>query len=257
MAVAFSGCAAPSLPDAQGRAGKTLFIRPLLVDGMLRTQGLVNPKTAKDVAVLEVIPYVHVGNGVFWPLSTLTGEATDSPDPQQIRTSRQEGFDPDGQPLISLTGLSPDTLYRIRARAYDASASVISTDDARSEVEVKVGADDRPELPLTLPVTLIDTPFGATYQVSFQVTGAFDSLAVALTVFRGELEEPVPNGTFSLSAAEATSPVTLTHLEAKTTYRLTVKALDGNGDELASKATDLSIGIDDAPVQLDVALHVP
>jgi hypothetical protein len=263
LAWSLSGCMTPGQPapgqPAPGDAsGKTLLVRPLLVEGRLTTQGIVNPRTAADIASLEVVPYVNVGNDAYWPLSPQTGEATDSEDPDSILKARLEGFDPERQTLIPLTGLRPQTRYRIVARAYDASASLISTEDARSYAEVTVQDDDRPELPLNLPVTLVDTPFGATRTIAFQITGSpFFVLDGTLAKVQGEEEVAVPNGWFSLTPEQVSGQVSFTNLEAQTTYRLRITLQDEAHLPLASVAHDLVITNNDDPTQETIAIAVP
>jgi hypothetical protein len=258
LTVAFVGCATPSQPEPAGLAGKTLLVRPYLIDGALRTQGIVNPKTAEDIAVLEVVPYVHVGNEVFWPIVPATGEATDSTDPESILKARMEGFDAQRETVIPLTGLRPHTRYRIVARAYDAQAALISTEDPGSYAEVSVLADNRPELPLTLPVTLIDTPFGATRSIALQLTGSdFFQLRATLYTVAGEDLVPVPNGSVVLTPEQASRRLTFTHLEAKTTYRLKLDALDGGFIVMATKLHDFPITNDDTPLHEDLPWAIP
>jgi hypothetical protein len=258
LALSLAGCAAPVPPAVGEGSGKTLLVRPFLVEGTLKTQGIVNPKTAADIASLEVVPYVHVGNDVYWPLSPQTGEATDSVDPDSILKARLEGFDPDRQSLIPLTGLRPQTRYRIVARAHDASASIISTEDARSYAEITVQNDDRPELPLNLPVTLVDTPFGATRTIAFQITGSpFFRVAATLYEVNGEQEVAVPNGTFSLTPEEASRPVSIANLEANTTYRLSVRVLNEAFGVMAGASHDLVITNNDDPLQETIPIAVP
>lgn len=258
LAALLASCAVPSRPELGGSKEKTLLVRPQVADGGLRTLGIVNPKTAADIAVLEIIPYVHVGNDAFWPLSAQTGEATDSEDPASIVKARQEAFAPNQELLIPLTGLRPQTRYRVVARAYDASASLISTADARSYTEIALHDDDRPEVALTVPVALIDTPFGATRTLSFEVTGSpFAFLLATLTRLDGETEVPVPNGSFQLTPDQVGSTVTFTNLEAQTTYRLRVNALDGGFVVLTSVTHDMALTNDDDPRQEALAIHVP
>ncbi|MNX12254.1 hypothetical protein D3C86_420290 [compost metagenome] len=258
LAVAIAGCAVPARPDPADLGGKTLLVRPLLIEGAWRTQGIVNPKTAADIAVLEVVPYMHVGNDVFWPIAPLTGEATDSTDPGSILKARLEGFDPQRETVIPLTGLRPQTRYRVVARAYDASSALISTEDARSWAEVAVLEDNRPTVPVALPVTLIDTPFGATRSFSLTITGrAFNTITGTLYKVRDEGDEAVPGGTLNLTPENATRRVTLSNLEAQTSYRLVFRALDEAALPIGLKTLDWTITNDDAPVHADVNWEIP
>ena len=258
IALTLAGCAAPAQPSAESVTGKTLLVRPAVIDGGLRTQGIVNPKTAGDIATLEVVPFMHVGNEVFWPLSRQTGEATDSMDPDQILSARHEGFDPDAQLRIPLTGLRPMTRYRLVARAYDASASLISTTGAGSWVDVSVLYDDRPVVPVTLPVTLIDTPFGTSRTISFQATGSpFFIIHGNLHEVAGDDEVAVPGTTFQLTPETVTSTVTFGNLKANTTYRLQVRVLDEGALPLLFTTLDLPISNDDDPAQETLVLNIP
>ena len=258
LAVAFTGCATPAQVETVPAPGKTLLVSPVYFDGGLRTQAEVKAKTAKDIAALEVVPYVHVGNEVFWPIALQTGEATDSTDPQLIVRARQEAFDPARQTVIPLTGLRPQTRYRVVARAYDASAALISTDDARSWAEISVLADNRPTVPMTVPVTLIDTPFGTTRSFALTISGrAFDTITGTLYKVIEETLVAVPGGTLDLTPENATRRVTLTHLEAQTTYRLVLRALDEAALPIGFKTIDWTITNDDAPDHADVSWEIP
>lgn len=258
LAVAFTGCATPAQLETVPASGKTLLVSPVYFDGGLRTQAEVKAKTAKDIAALEVVPYVHVGNEVFWPIALQTGEATDSTDPQLIVRARQEAFDPARQTVIPLTGLRPQTRYRVVARAYDASAALISTEDARSWAEVSVLADNRPTVPLTLPVTLIDTPFGATRSFTLTITGrTFEAISGTLYKVLNDGDEAVPGGTLDLTPENAGRRITFSNLEAQTTYRLVLRALDGPFLPIASKSIDWVISNDDDPVHQDLDWEIP
>lgn len=258
LAVAFTGCATPAQVETVPVSGKTLLVSPVYFDGALRTQAEVKAKTAKDIAVLEVVPYVHVGNEVFWPISLQTGEATDSTDPQLIVRARQEAFDPARPTVIPLTGLRPQTRYRVVARAYDASAALISTDDARSWAEVSVLGDNRPTVPLTLPVTLIDTPFGTTRSFSLTITGQeFTEIRGTLYKVIGEDIVAVPGGSLVLTPENASRRVTIANLEAQASYRFTLLALRNGFEVLATKHLDWVITNDDAPAHADVAWEIP
>lgn len=256
--LALAGCAAPSLPQTSDRAGKTLLVQPELIDGALRTQAVVNPKTAQDIATLEVVPYVYVGNDRYWPIDALTGEATDSSDPARIVKARKEGFDSSRATVIPLAGLRPTSRYRIVARAYDAANSLISTDDAGSWADVMVHEDDRPEFPLTLPVTLIDVPFGATHSIALQLTGgSFFQIRGTLYKVVDEALVLVPNATFMLAPDQAGRKVTLTNLEAQTTYRLKIDALDEAFLVKATQWHEMEITNDDKPVHADLPWEIP
>ena len=253
LALALAGCAAPAQPEPAAFEGKTLLVRPYLFDGSLRTQAIVNPKTSMDIATLEIVPYVHVGNDEFWPIAVITGEATDSTDLASLVKVRQAGFDADRQGVIALTGLRPKTRYRIVARAYDASDSLISTVDARSYAEVTVQDDNRPEFPLKLPVTLVDTPFGTTRSLALTISGgAFATIDGTLYKVFGENLEVVPDGTLKLTPENASRRVTFNNLEARTTYRLTLRALNEGAIPIATKSIDWTITNDDEPVHADV-----
>ena len=258
LAVTITGCAAPTPLESAGHRSKTLLVHPILIDGALRTQGIVNPKTAQDIATLEVVPYVHVGNEVFWPIAPTTGEATDSTDPGSILKARLEGFDPLRQSVIPLAGLRPQTRYRIVARAYDAQAALISTQDAGSYAEISVLADNRPEVPLNLPVTLIDTPFGATRSIALQLTGSeFFQLRATLYKLEGEDLVSVPDGSVILTPDQASSRITFTNLEALTSYRLKLDALDGAFLVMATQWHDMVVTNDDTPVHEDLPWNIP
>ena len=258
LTVAFTGCALPAQVETVPKSGKTLLVSPVYFDGGLRTQAVVKAKTAQDIAVLEIVPYMHVGNEVFWPIALQTGEATDSTDPQLIVKARQEAFDPTRPTVIPLTGLRPQTRYRVVARAYDASTALISTEDARSWAEISILDDNRPTVPMTLPVTLIDTPFGTTRSFTLTITGrAFNAISGTLYKVRDDGDEAVPGGTLNLTPENANRRITFSNLEAQTTYRLDLRALDGPFLPIGLKSIDWVITNDDAPVHADVAWEIP
>lgn len=258
MAALLAGCAAPSaLPLASPEVAQTtLWVRPYVLDGGLGLQA--KAKTAADIATLEVIPKVHVGNDVFWPLSPLTGEATDSEDPAQILMARHEGFDPDTALRIPLTGLRRQTRYRLEAKAYDAEGNLISKGGEPSSAEFEVKDDPRPALNVALPVALIDVPFEASWILRFDVSGSFFVLNATLYEVDPETDQmtPVQGATFTLTPQDLDRTVTIRNLKPRTTYRLAVSLLDEAFLVLGGKSVDLELRDDDAPVQETVEVTV-
>lgn len=140
-------------------AGKvTLTVTPQVGVGSYSTQAVVNLYTQGDV------------NHLVLTLFKVDG------------ASESEMVDPTGTPIfkdiphgsmsapVSFTNLHPNTTYRLRAFAYQAtgtaSADVIS-EDASSSLVVKVLTDDKPTA-ADFPIKLKDRPFHGEATSSFQ-----------------------------------------------------------------------------------------
>lgn len=130
------GPAAPEQPTLNVR------LRAVFRNGALRTQALVSPYSRADVEHLVVtVTPSSGGGGVPILEQDLTGPAMLAD--------------------IPITGLRPDTTYRVTGRAFSRAgrdlADILSI-DASSSIDLHVARDDRPGL-LALPVQLRDRTF--------------------------------------------------------------------------------------------------
>ena len=252
LLLALTACHA-TLP-VPGAERVDLVVQPFLAT-QRSTQAEVGRKTAASIKRLDILPYVQTGTGVFRPISGVTGEATDADDPNLVKLSQLTPIDFDRP--VTLRNLRPRTTYRIFAQAYDEANALISTADAFSYVEVALNNDNAPQLPVRLPVKLVDTPFAATTSVTMNVGGALNRLGQvngSLVVLVGGSELPV-----ALMILPAAFPRTLSlsNLQAETTYRLVAQAKDGWGALLASGSVDIPVHSDDTPPNQTMTLTIP
>jgi|GEM_PF-657425 hypothetical protein len=235
----------------------SLVLQPQLVEGRY-TQALVSNKTAADIARLDIIPYVLTPSGEFRPISRSTGQPTDPSDSDRVRVSQTAPLNL-SKPVI-LTNLHPNTTYRIFAQAYDASGLLISTTDTGSYVQVQLGSDDRPQIPTSLPIRLIDTPFNGRTTVTLSATGstAYDSIDTALYAVIGGSEVAVAGATASLPRSGTPGVVALSNLHANTLYRLkAVPRVTGAGPAPVTGSVSLPVVNDDRPASAAVTVVVP
>lgn len=148
IALAVGGCT--PLAGVQLASGSaTLQVVPHLVEGGYRAQALVSPWTPEGVVHVEIRLQTISPTGEEEP-ALLGGKPF-------VQDVAKAAF---GAPF-TLTGLEPNSRYRVRARAFKAAGSlpedVISVASA-SFVDVALLADDRPTV-ATLSIQLQDVPF--------------------------------------------------------------------------------------------------
>lgn len=253
--LALTGCHA-RLP-IPGAERVDLSVQPFLATGR-STQGEVARKTVASIKRLDILPYVQTGTGVFRPISSVTGEATDAADPNLVTLSQVAPIDFDRS--VTIRNLRARTTYRIFAQAYDEANDLISTADAFSYVEVALSNDNAPQLPVKLPVKLLDTPFAAATSVILSASGALNRLGQVesqLVVLVEGSELPVPNGTLTILPAAFPRTVSLSHLQAQTTYRLIAQAKDHAGAPLTLGSVDIPVHTDDTPLGKAMTLTIP
>lgn len=147
IAAVIGGCT--NLPGFQLTSGTaSLQVQPQIQAGGYRSQALVSPWTPQDVFHVEISVLALTTTGGVTP-ALLSGK----PIVQDLpKTALGSAF--------TVSGLAPDSRYRLRARAFKAEGSqesdLISTDT--SFVDVTVQADDRPAV-ATLSIQLKDVPF--------------------------------------------------------------------------------------------------
>lgn len=252
------GCAVPLTPLAEspvrkpiGSAGLTLVLR--VAEGML-TQAVVTRPTAANIHRLVVIPMVETSQGQYQPF-TANGTPTALGDAQAVSFSRTSP-NLNVSKTLQLTGLAPNTKYRILARAYDAHEKLLSK-DAESTVDVTVTNDDD-LTSAVIPVKLADVPFAAKTAISL-VNGPkpdYASVETSLVTVSGGTETPVPGTTQTLTKAQMPMVLTLDGLRADTTYRLNASLRDGTSAEVATASAEIAVSNDDAPTGKTLTLNV-
>lgn len=251
-----AGCQLPNVTSTPGRVD--LVVQPFLAAGY-SAQAEVSRKTAASIKRLDILPYVQTGTNVFHPISSVTGEATTAGDPDQVKLS-QTAPSIDFDHPVTLRNLRANTTYRIFGQAYDEANVLISTTNAYSYVEVAVGTDNAPQLPVKLPIKLVDTPFSAATTISLSASGALNRLSEvtsSLYVLVNDTEVPVGNATLTILPNAIPRTVSLSNLQANTTYRLKAQAKDGGGSQLASGAVDIPVTTNDTPASQTMTLIIP
>lgn len=227
---------------------------PLMHEDRVLT-ALVSKRTAADIDRLQLVPYRQDSIGSFAPISQLTGLAVEPGDPQSLVLTMERPVAFNRQ--IRLEGLRPRTRYRILAKAFDNSGALISTTDSRSFVEVTVDTDDRPEIPLKLPVKLIDSPFEGRSTVNLSVDGPLEEVRdvwLALFLLENGLEVELPAASLSVGRFELPRSIVLANLKPFTTYRLRGRVRDLDGWPAGSNFVDLPIAGDEEPASHSLAV---
>lgn len=139
---------APDAHVADGRA--ELVLQPQFQAGGMTVQATVSPYVAADVDHL-VIKVFTIAGGSESAVTNRSGTPLTATLPKANLSAP-----------VAFGKLHSNTTYRIRAYAYSAeaesSASLISTSDERSYLDVPIAYEDRPTL-ANLKVRLIDKPF--------------------------------------------------------------------------------------------------
>ncbi|MNX11368.1 hypothetical protein D3C86_411280 [compost metagenome] len=239
------------MPTRTGSASLTLL--PSVSEGRL-TQAVINRPTSASIARLAVIPMVETSPGQFQPFRA-DGTPTAPGDTQAVSVS-QSAPTLKLTRSIQLTGLAPNTRYRILARAYDAQDNLISKDDA-STVGVTVTDDDAPTA-TAIPVVLADVPFAARTTVTLTngTNSDYETIVTSLVMVSGSVETPVPGTTQTFAKAQMPLTLTLDGLTADTTYRLKVSMRDGGNNEVAMASVEIAVSNDDAPAAKTLTLNV-
>ena len=146
--ILLAGCASPSIPLSTS-GGATLSVRPVVSAGGYRTQTLLHAYTQADIYHLQIKLFNVQANGTEIPVLAANNQPLMLDVPNASLSVS-----------VEFTSLHQNTTYRIRAYAYSdpATASLISTTDAGSYVDVTVGMDDRPTM-ANLPVQMINQIF--------------------------------------------------------------------------------------------------
>ncbi|MBO9541382.1 hypothetical protein J7643_12405 [bacterium] len=152
-----AGCMTLPLGSLLGQANGTvadgraeLHLQPQIQAGGLTVQATVSPYVVADVDHLVVKVFTLDGNDER-PVTNKNGVALKAVVPKENLSAP-----------IAFGNLHAATTYRIRSYAYNAaaesSASLISTDDSRSYLDVALAYDDRPTM-ANLKVKLIGRLF--------------------------------------------------------------------------------------------------
>ena len=126
----------------------SLTLQPSIKNGIYSTQAIPHPYTQADIYHLQIKLFT-VQNKTETPVV----DANNHPLILDVPNASLSAS-------IDFSSLHPNTTYRVRAYAYSdpATASLISTLDSRSYVDVAVTDDTRPTM-ATLPVQLMDQTF--------------------------------------------------------------------------------------------------
>ncbi|HEY9899839.1 MAG TPA: NHL repeat-containing protein [Pantanalinema sp.] len=265
LSLALVGCAGLNPPSAQvgvvGQA-RVAHARVVLQPSVTPARGLqavINAYTASSINRLDVVPYVQTTPGTFWPLSASTGTATDSADPAAMLRVTQSSPSINVTKPIVLDNLQPNVTYRFYARAYDSQGTLISSNDSGSYAELAVGNEDRPTLG-ALPIKLVDRAFSGSTTVRLAATGATSRLNVVttdvFTVVDG-VDVELAGSAATTSAGLHPDTVTLSNLQANSTYRVKAEALDASASVLATASADVVVTNDDAPPPVTLTLAIP
>lgn len=238
--VLIMGCVAirPTVQNAE------IVVYPRIVP---HSQAILLPNTLSSIATLDIVPYVEVSEGVYSPISSLTGNATIPADPNLLKmTQASPTIDP-SRPFV-IRKLKPNKRYRIFGQAYNASNVLISKNDT-SYVGVDVGSNDAPTV-ANLPINLTDTTFGANVAVTLNTDGRYDYLKSTLYLVAG-------NSQISWTQTSRLYPtLNFSNLQANTSYKLVAEAYKF-GSMAASNSLTVAIANDTTPATASLTLTIP
>ncbi|GEM_PF-5051319 len=265
LSLALVGCAGLNLPAAnvevvgQARVSHARVVLQPNVTPARGLQAVISPYTATSIDRLDVLPYVQTTPGTFLPLSASTGLATDLADPAAMLRVTQSSPSINVTRPIVLDSLQPNATYRFYARAYDSQGTLISSNDSGSYVELVVGNEDRPTVG-ALPIKLVDRTFAGSTTVRLAATGDTSRLNVVttnvFTVVDG-VDVELADSAATTSVGLHPDTVTLTNLQANSTYRVKASALDASASVLATASVDVVVTNDDAPAPVTLTLAMP
>lgn len=211
------------------------------------TQTIVPNYTLGSIATLSILPHIETSPGTYAPISAVTGNPT-TVGAQDVLCLHQASPSIDPNRPFVIRRLKPNSKYRIMARAYDSNNVLISA-DASSYTDVAITSDDAPRI-ASLPVNLVNVPFGATASVTLNTVGRFDYIKTTLYLVAG-------NSQVGLSSTTRANPeLVFGNLQGNTSYRLVAEAYKLGG-VIASQSLNLNIGNDNAPAATSISLNVP
>ncbi|HEY9857250.1 MAG TPA: hypothetical protein V6D05_16010 [Stenomitos sp.] len=262
-----AGCAAtPStMPSSIPSQGHSLLVRPYLTASRL-TQSLVPTRTVDDIDYMVIIPLFDPGDGQFHTLSKTTGEPLETFESEQwdwsqiVHVGRYMPWIRFDQP-IQISGLKAFGRYRIQALAYDRAGRLLSQSaGSASSVDLTLADDDTTLVETPLPVQLMDTPFGASFNLTLSPIGDINRLeSVTVTIKRVVSgSETVQVATYSLQPFELLTSLRVAHLNAQTRYVVDIEphVVDG-GPAPASQSLEVQVDRDDELPQREAVIELP
>jgi len=261
-----TGCSASttSLPSVVPTKGHNLVVRPYLSTSR-SVQALVPTKTIDDIEYLAIVALIDPGDGQYHTISRTTGEPLETFDSFQwdwreiLVAERRMPVISFDQPIV-LSGLKAHGRYRLLALAFDRHGWGISQLGAPSSVDLTLSDDDALTVESPLPVQLMETPFGATLNLSLSLTGPMSRLeGVNVTVKRLPADgAPVPVATYSLTRSQLAMPIRVSHLNALSRYVVDIEpqVVDG-GPAPASQSLEVQVGQDDVLPDREVEIVIP
>ncbi|MBO9542323.1 hypothetical protein J7643_17165 [bacterium] len=249
------GCAtvrpgAVGAPDTHERTA-VIELTPRLEEAR-HVQAIRPVYKAADIASLSITPYVEespFGFPIYKNIDAVTGLATDSTATGVLmltQASPSIAFNK----KIRFANLKPNKRYRVIARAYNMSNTLIS-DDVSSQVNLPVLGDETLSLG-TLPIKLMNTVFAASTSVRVLVNGSGSQIETFITSLHAP--DLVPNSTQLVPGV--LKDFYLYNLKPNTTYRVEVEARKSHGGFLASGSTEVVVGLDDVLPGATVSIEI-
>lgn len=260
------GCSGrpPSAPSAIHPNGRSIFVRPF-VSSSPSVQALVPTKTIDDIAGLVVVPTIDPGDGQYHVISRATGaplEPVDSPEwtwDKVVYVEQSMPWIRFDQP-IRISGLRAFGRYRITAMAFGRDGYLISKVGAPSSVDLTLSDDDAAIVETALPVQLMDTPFGARFNLAISLSGAESRLdRVVVQVKRQAADAPpTPVATYTVTRSQLMVPLRVSHLNAQTRYVVDIEPqVADDGPAPASQSLQIQVGQDDVLPDQEVTIAIP
>lgn len=211
-----------------------------------KTQAILNPNTLSAIATLDIIPYVY-DSGAYKPISSVTGNPTTPGSADMLMLSQASPSIDPSRPFV-IRHLKPNKDYRVRGQAYNQANALISEDNS-SYVDVSVGNNDTPPM-ANLPITLLNTPFGASTSIQINTNGRYEYLKGTLYLVAGGAQ-------VALAQTSKSNPeFTFNNLQGATDYRLLIEAYK-LGTMMASTSLTFNPGNETLPATQSVSLTTP
>lgn len=241
LPLVLTGCTAIQQPVD---SGYDIAIYPKFVPS---SQALVPLNDLQAIATLDIIPFIRGTGETYTPISAITGNSTTLEAADVLKLSQASPTIDPNRPFI-LRKLKPNQRYRVYAKAYNVGNALISQ-DSNSYVEFDVANNDSPQM-ASLPVKLLNVPFGATAAVVINTEGRYDYLKSTLYLVSGNSQVAVAQTVRNYPTLQ------FTNLQGNTNYRLLLEA-HKLGTLMASTSQDLAIGSENAPATFSVTLRIP
>lgn len=254
--LSLSGCANKAIaPFGQDIAQSPvdLAVVPQFSSGR-DTLAVVTKNASASVDHVSIYLLAQV-DGEYRPLHNQTRLPITSLDDANAYRLRVEASSDFANHPITVKGLKRNANYKLRGRAYNSSNQLLSKDDSSCEATVSVTTDDRPVLPVRLPIAMKDVEFAGRTQLNLAVIRPGVATRVLVSLLRQDNATILATKSYAIEAMPATMSVA--NLQPNTTYQLKADALNDVGASLVSTSALCVVTNNDRPAEVSLSVKVP